>query len=81
MEGKYSFERMLKELDAGYQIYFTYVRNRYYIFKTSEDSYTQKLITENLKNPLPRNAIITHKRLKEIYPFMEEIEYKVEGRI
>lgn len=78
MEGKYSFKQMEKELDNGYQIYFDYVRNRYQLFKTSEGCYTQKLLTEDLKNPLPRVSIITHKRLKEIYPFMENIEYKIE---
>ena len=29
MDGKYTFERFEKELDAGYQMYYTYVRNRY----------------------------------------------------
>ena len=76
MEGKYSFERMENELDNGYIIFYTYVRNRYQLFKTSENYYTQQLLTENLKNPLPRLTIITHKRLKEIYPYMENIEYK-----
>lgn len=35
MEGKYSFERMENELDNGYIIFYTYVRNRYQLFKTS----------------------------------------------
>ena len=77
MEGKYSFEQMEKELDNGYQIYFDYVRNRYQLFKTSDNCYSQRLLTENPKNPLPKLAIITHKRLKEIYPFMENMEYKI----
>ena len=76
MEGKYTFDRMERELEEGYTIFFTYVRNRYQLFKTSENCYTQQLLTENLKNPLPRLTIITHKRLKEIYPYMENIEYK-----
>lgn len=77
MDGKYTFKRMDEELDNGYIIFFTYVRNRYQLFKTSENSYTQQLLTENSKNPLPRLSIITHKRLKEMFPFMEDIEYKV----
>lgn len=77
MEGKYSFKRMEEELNNGYQIYFTYVRNRYQLFKTSENCYTQQLLTDNSKNPQPRLTIITKKRLREIYPHMEEIEYKV----
>lgn len=76
MDGKYSFEQMEQELNNGYVIFYTYVRHRYQLFKTAENCYTQKLLTENLKNPLPRIVVITHKRLKEIYPYMEDIEYK-----
>ena len=68
MEGKYTFDRMERELEEGYTIFFTYVRNRYQLFKTTDDCYTQQLLTEDLKNPLPRLSIITHKRLKEIFP-------------
>ncbi len=77
MEGKYTFDRMERELEEGYTIFFTYVRNRYQLFKTTDDCYTQQLLTEDLKNPLPRLSIITHKRLKEIFSYMEHIEYKV----
>lgn len=77
MEGKYTFDRMERELEEGYTIFFTYVRNRYQLFKTTDDCYTQQLLTDDLKNPLPRLSIITHKRLKEIFPYMEHIEYKV----
>lgn len=76
MDGKYSFEQMEQELDNGYVIFYTYVRHRYQLFKIAEKCYTQKLLTEDLKNPLPRIVVITHKRLKEIYPYMENIEYK-----
>ena len=76
MDGKYSFEQMEQELDNGYVIFYTYVRHRYQLFKTAENCYTQKLLTEDLKNPLPRIVVITHKRLTEIYPYMENIEYK-----
>ena len=77
MDGKYTFEQMDKELDNGYQIYFTYVRKRDQLFKTSDNCYTQMLLTENPKNPLPKMSIITRKRLKEIFPHMENLEYKV----
>ena len=76
MKAKLTFEQFDESLDNGYQIYFTYVRNRYLIFKTSENCYTQKLLSEDSKNPQARLAIITHKRVKEIFPFMEAIEYK-----
>jgi len=77
MDGTYTFLEFERNLDDGYQIYFTYVRNRYLLFKTSEDCYTQKLLSDDPKNPQPRNIVITHKRIKEIFPFMEDIEYKV----
>ena len=34
MDGKYTFERFEKELDDGYQMYYTYVRNRYLLSRT-----------------------------------------------
>lgn len=76
MSEKYTFERFEEELNNGFQIYFTYVRNRYLVFKTSENCYTQELISIHEKNPQPRMTMITKKRLKEMFPFMEEIEYK-----
>ncbi len=70
------FEKYEKDLDNGFQIYLTYVRNRYLIYKTSEDCYTQKLVEEDEKNPQPRQIVITKKRLREILAFATEIEYK-----
>lgn len=72
----YTFENFEKDLDNGYQIFFTYVRNRYVVFKTSENCYTQKLISETPKNPQPLLQIVTHKRIFEMFPFMEDFEYK-----
>lgn len=72
----YTIEKFEEELDRGYQIYFTYVRNRYLIFKTSNNCYTQKLISIHDKNPQPVMQMLTKKRLEEIFPFMEDIEYK-----
>ena len=73
----YTFEMMYEDLRNGYQIYYTYVRNRYLLFRTAKNCYTQKLITENSKNPQPKTTMLTLKRVKEIFPFMEDIEYKV----
>ena len=72
----YTFENMWEDLKNGYQIYYTYVGNRYLLFKTADNCYTQKLLTVNDKNPQPRNSIITYKRVKEMFPHMEDIEYK-----
>ena len=77
MEPKYTFEMMYEDLRNGYQIYYTYVRNRYLLFRTAKNCYTQKLISENDKNPHPKTTMLTLKRVKEIFPFMEDIEYKV----
>ena len=74
---KYTFEMMYEDLRNGYQIYYTYVKNRYLLFRTAKNCYTQKLISNNDKNPHPKQTVITLKRVKEMYPFMEDIEYKV----
>lgn len=74
----YTFEKMWVDLNNGYQIYYTYVRNRYVLFKTARNCYTQKLITNNPKCPQPKMSVLTLKRVKEIFPHMENIEYKLE---
>ena len=74
---EYTFEMMWEDLNNGYQIYYTFVKNRYLLFKTAENCYTQKLLTEHEKNPQPRHSMLTFKRIKEMFPHMEEIEYKV----
>jgi len=77
MDGKYTFKEFNQNLDDGYQIFFTYVRNRYLLFKTAENCYTQKLLSEDPKNPQPRMEMVTMRRIKEMFPHMEEIEYKI----
>lgn len=49
MDSKYTFEQFYENLESGYQIFFTYVRNRYLIFKTAENCYTQKLLSKQEK--------------------------------
>lgn len=77
MENKYTFEMMWEDLNDGYQIYYTYERNRYLLFKTAQNCYTQKLLSNTPKNPQPRSLMLTLKRVKEMYPYMTDIEYKV----
>lgn len=74
----HTFDEFEKILNNGYQIYFTYLNNRYLVFKTSENCYTQKLVHQGSKNPPKRLSMITKKYLSEIYDFMEDIEYKYE---
>ena len=49
MDKTYTFKEFNQNLDDGYQIFFTYVRNRYLLFKTAENCYTQKLLSEDPK--------------------------------
>ena len=76
MEGN-TFEKMWLYLKNGYQIYYTYVGNRYVLFKTAENCYTQKLLSTDKKSPHPRQLMLTLKRVKEMFPHMEDVEYKV----
>ena len=53
MEEDYTFEKMWEDLNNGYQIYYTYVGNRYLLFKTTTNCYTQKLLSKSKRNPQP----------------------------
>ena len=69
----YTFEEFDEILDQGYQVYFTYLKNRYLVFKTTENCYTQKLLTENKKSPHPRQLMLTLKRVKEMFLSMDKL--------
>ena len=73
----YTFEKMWEDLKDGYQIYYTYNKNKYVLFKTAENCYTQKLLSNEKKNPQPRMLMLTLKRVKEMFPDMEEVEYRI----
>lgn len=73
----YTFINFEKDLNHGFQIYLTYVGNRYLIYKTANNCYTQELMDYDEKNPQPRMAIITKKRLKELFKYSKEFEYKM----
>ena len=77
MGSDYKFVNFEEDLNNGYQIYLTYVNNRYLIYKTAENCYTQELIEYDEKNPQPRLAVITRKRLKEIFKFSTDLEYRI----
>ena len=77
MDNTYNFKNFEQDLNNGYQIYLTYVNNRYLVYKTAADCYTQELMDYDEKNPQPRLSVITKKRLKEIFKFSTELEYKV----
>lgn len=79
MEGKYTFDKFSNDLDDGYKVLFNYVRNRYVIYKVKENCYMQELVEQMSRNPVPERAMITEKAVKQMFPFMEEIEYKQES--
>ena len=72
----YTFEDMWVDLKNGYQIYYTYVRNRYVLFKTANNCYTQKLLSNDSKNPQPKMSMLTLKRVKELFEHMTDFEYR-----
>lgn len=76
MEG-YTFERLWKELNDGYQIYYTYMDKRYLLTKLDKNCYSRELVNQDEKTPHPRKQIITLKSVKELFEFMENIEYKI----
>lgn len=73
-----NFEEFEEILSNGYQVYFTYLSNRFLLFKTAENCYTQKLIHVGQKNPPAKMSMVTKKYIMEIYPFMTDVEYKYE---
>lgn len=77
MEGTYTFKQYKKDLDNGYKILFTYVKNRYMIYKVSDDCYMQELVEQFSRNPVPPKAMITLKAIRMNFPYMENIEYKL----
>ena len=79
MDKNYTIEKFEEELNAGFIMFYTYVNNRYMLFKTSDNCYTQKLLTIHEKNPHPIMSILTKKRVFEMFPFMEDIEYKTDA--
>lgn len=73
----YTFKNFENDLNNGFQIYLTFVNNRYLIYKTNHNCYTQELMEYDEKNPQPRIAMITRKRLKELFKYSTDFEYKI----
>lgn len=77
MKKQYTFEQLWKELDEGYEIYYTYMGIRYLLSKLNKNCYSKEIVHFSNKGPHPKTQIITLKMVMEIFPFMEEIEYKI----
>lgn len=74
----YSVEQLWKDLDNGYQIYYTYMNVRYLLSKLKKNCYSKEIVNFNGKGPHPKTQIVTLKTVLELHPFMEDIEYKIE---
>ena len=74
----YSFEQLWKDLDSGYQIYFTYMDVKYVLSKLKKNCYSKEVVQGKTKSPHPKVQIVTLKTVNELFPFMENIEYKVD---
>ncbi len=73
----YNFKKFSKDLDDGYKILFDYVRNRYMVYKVDENCYMQELVEQKSRNPVPEKSMITYKAVKEMFPYITDVEYRV----
>lgn len=73
---EYTFNHFWKNLDDGLEIYYTYMNNRYLMYKLTKNCYKQELISSDEKSLHPKMSILTLKRVKELFPYMTEFEYK-----
>lgn len=73
----YTFNNFWKDLDDGLEIYYQYMGRKYLIYKLTKNCYRQELIKDNNeKSPHPKMSILTLKRVRELFDYMEEFEYK-----
>ena len=73
----YKFEDFWDDLDQGFQIYYTYMDNRYLIYKVHSNCYREELISAGEKSPHPKFSMVTLKKVKELFEFMTDFEYKI----
>ena len=76
MNNNMTFEKFSEDLDNGYKIQFDYVRNRYVLYKVNENCYMQELVEQKTKNPVAAKNMITFKAIKEMFPFITDVEYQ-----
>ena len=72
----YTFEKFFEDLKNGFQIYYTYMDCRYLIYKLTKNCYKNELIEAPPKTKKQKNAILTLKRVREIFDFMEDLQYR-----
>lgn len=83
MDKNYTFEYFFEDLKNGFQMYYTYLNCRFLIYKMNKNCYRVDLIEAPPKSPMQQTQIYTLKMVKEIFPYMENIQYKsgLEGLI
>lgn len=74
---EYTFEKFEEDLDKGHKIYFTYLKNKYLIYKVTENCYMQELVEQKSRNAVQEKAMITHNAIKMMFPYQKNYEYKV----
>ena len=72
----YNFNMFWEDLNNGFQIYYTYMNCRYLIYKMAKNCYKNELVEAPPKCPHQKSAIITLKRVKELFDYMQDIQYK-----
>ena len=76
MEKQYTFEMFWEDLDNGFQMYYWYMDCKYLIYKMSKNCYKNELIESPPKCPQQKSAVLTLKRVRELFDYMENFEYK-----
>ena len=76
MNKEYTFEMFWEDLDNGFQIYYWYMDCQYLIYKLSKNCYKNELVEAPPKCPHQKNAVLTLKRVKELFDYMVRFEYK-----
>ena len=51
----YTFEQLWKDLNTGYQIYYTYMDTRYLLSKLKQNYYSKEIVKHNRKNTTSQN--------------------------
>ena len=57
MNKDYSFEQLWKDLNNGYQIYYTYMGTRYLLSKLNKNCYSREIVKFTGKGPHPKTQI------------------------
>lgn len=79
MDSTYNFKQFSEDLDNGYKILYDYVKNRYVVYKVSDNCYMSELVEQKSRNPMPAKSMVTLKAIKQMFPYMKELEYKQES--